>query len=103
MYCTICTHSKQIEIVEDYIYSGSLRRTSRRYDVGYRSLHRHIDLCLASIYSEAAEREYQEELKFWEQQLRWQFGYKPKKKRPKSIITKPVEFTWSRRSWKKKK
>ncbi len=103
MYCSICTHPKQIEIVEDYIYSGSLRQTAERYEVGYRSLQRHIDFCIASIFSEFEEREYQSEIKKCEEHLRIIFGFKQRKMRPKSIIKKPVEFTWSRRAWKRKK
>lgn len=103
MYCSICTNPKQIEIVEDYIYRGSLRETALRYGIGYRSLQRHIDFCIASIYSEVEEREYQMELEKWEEYLRLVYGFRQRKPRPKSIIKKTVEFTWSRRAWKSKK
>jgi len=101
MYCSVCTNPKQIEIVEDYIYRGSLRQTAERYGIGYRSLQRHIDFCIASIYSEVEERKYQSELKECEEYLRIIFGFRQRKTRPKSIIKKPVEFTWSRRGWEK--
>lgn len=103
MYCSICKHPKQIEIVEDYIYRGSLRQTAERYEIGYRSLQRHIDFCIASIYSEIEEREYQAELEKWDEYLRMIFGFHQSKARPTSIIKKPVEFTWSKRAWKRKK
>ena len=103
MYCSVCTHPKQIEIVEDYIYRGSLRETAWRFGIGYRSLQRHIDFCIASIYSELEEREYQSELNKWEEYLRIVFGFRQRKTRPKSIIKRSVEFTWSRRAWKQKK
>jgi hypothetical protein len=101
MYCSICTHLKRAEIILDWAYSGSLRLTASRYRVGYRSLQRHIDLCLASILSEQEQREYEAALERNAALLRWHFTQKLRKPRPKSIITKPVEFTWSRRAWKK--
>jgi hypothetical protein len=103
MYCSVCTHPKQVEIIKDYIYSGSLRNTALKFDIGYRSLQRHIDLCIASIYSEYEEKEYQSELKKMEELLRLFFSFQQMKPRPRSIIKKPVKFTWSRRSWKKDK
>ena len=80
-----------------------MRETAWRYGIGYRSLQRHIDFCIASIYSELEEREYQSELKKWEEYLRMVFSFQESKTRPTSIIKTPVEFTWSRRGWKVKK
>ena len=102
MYCTICTHKQGAEIVEDWCYSKSLRVTAARYGVGYRSLQRHLDLCVASVMAEREEAEYRAA---FAQTAEWLRGYyRPitKKRQRKSIITKPVEFTWSRRSWKRK-
>lgn len=82
--------------------SGSLRVTADIYGVGYRSLHRHIDLCVASILAEKEAMEFETAFRETAQLLRFYFSLKNRKPRPKSIITKPVEFTWSRRAWKKK-
>lgn len=103
MLCSICTHSDPAKIVEDYIYSGSLRQTAMRFGVGYRSLQRHIDLCLASIYSEKEQREYREGLENTARKLEWYFGYKNRKPRPKSIIKKDIQVSWGRRAWIRKK
>lgn len=102
MYCSICTNVKRAEIVEDWVYSRSLRQTACRYRVGYRSLQRHIDLCIAAILSEQEQRQYEAEIRETAALLRNYFRIKMRKPRPRSIITKPVEFTWSRRAWKKK-
>jgi len=74
-----------------------------RYGVGYRSLQRHIDLCLAAILSEQEKRAYETALSDTAALLRSYFAIKMRKPRPKSIITKPIEFTWSRRAWKSNK
>ncbi|MGI8668778.1 MAG: hypothetical protein ACR2J3_02905 [Aridibacter sp.] len=50
-----------------------------------------------------AFREYQAELIKTEEFLRDFFGFEHRKIRPKSIIKKTVEFTWSRRAWNRKK
>ena len=102
MYCTICTHKQGAEIVEDWVYSKSLRGTAERYGVGYRSLQRHLDLCVASIMAEREEAEYRAAFARTAQRLRLYFGKVNRRRQRKSIITKPVEFTWSRRSWKRK-
>lgn len=101
MFCSVCRNPKRAEIVLDWAYSGSLRLTAYRYGIGYRSLQRHIDLCLAAILSEKEQREYESTLAENVQLVRYYFLFKMRKPRPKSIITKPVEFTWSRRAWKK--
>jgi hypothetical protein len=90
-------------MIEDWVRSLSLRRTASRYGVGYRSLQRHIDLCVASILSEQEQREYEAAFHENADRLRWYFALKMRKPRPRSIITKSVEFTWSRRAWKKKR
>ena len=88
--------------MEHWAASGSLRATALVYGVGYRSLHRHIDLCVASILAEKEAKEYETAFRETAKLLRFYFSQMNRKPRPKSIITKPVEFTWSRRSWKKK-
>lgn len=103
MYCSICRNPKRAEIVLDWAYSGSLRTTATRYRIGYRSLQRHIDLCLASILSEREQREYEAAFGDTAAFLRSCFTIEIRKPRPRSIITKPVEFTWSRRAWKKQR
>lgn len=103
MYCSICKHPKQAEMIEHYARSGSFRLTAAYYRVGYRSLHRHIDLCVASILAEQEERDYQKAFKENAKWLRTYFGIIKRKPRPKSIIKKKIEWTWSRRAWDKKK
>ncbi len=101
MYCTICTNPNKATIVEDWAYTGSLRRTAKRYGVGYRSLQRHIDLCLASILSEKEQQQYEAAFRESAAWLRQLFAFTMRKPRPKSVITTPVQFTWSRRAWKR--
>jgi hypothetical protein len=100
MFCSICTKSFRAEIIEAWARSGSLRETAARFGVGYRSLQRHLDLCLASVWSEVEEWGYQKELRESADLLMLYYRIKMRKPRPKSIIKKPVEYTWSRRSWK---
>lgn len=102
MYCSICTHKQGAEIVEDWVYSKSLRRTAERYGVGYRSLQRHLDLCVASVMAEREEAEYRAAFAKTSIRLRLEFAPVPRRRPRRSIITMPVEFTWSRRSWKRK-
>ena len=103
MYCTVCRHLQKAQIVLDWAYTGSLRETARRYGIGYRSLQRHLDLCIPSIMAERERREYEAAFKRVADWLRVLFSFKMRKKRPKSIVKKKVEYTWSRRSWKDKK
>lgn len=104
MNCSICTHPLQLRITVDYLYSRSYRRTAQRFGVGYRSLHRHINECVAAMFAEYEERKYTAEFNRVSGLVREYFiflrDYKPRKR---SIVTKPVEFTWSRRSWKQRK
>ena len=104
MYCSICTHPNQINIVVDYIYTASYRLTAKRYGVGYRSLQRHIDKCIASIFAEREEREYQAEFERCSELVKEYFTLKQRQPKPrkKSIITKPITYSWSRRAWKDK-
>lgn len=104
MSCSICALPIRGEIVQDWIRSSSLRRTAQRYGVGYKSLHRHIRKCLAAVMAEQDERHFQEEFANIAGLLRRVFA-PPLAQRPRrhrSIITKPVQFTWSRRAWKSK-
>lgn len=103
MYCNICSKPFRAEIIEDWAYSESLRRTAARYGVSYRSLQRHLDLCLASICAERENRAYKAEFDDVAEWLRFYFRLQMRKPRRRSIITKPIEYTWSRRSWKGKK
>lgn len=103
MFCSICTHPRQIAIVVHYIYSESYRQTAKRFGVGYRSLQRHVDLCLQSIFAEREEREYRAELEKWVEIVKEHFVWKQSQPKPrlKSIIKKEVRFTWSRKAWRK--
>jgi hypothetical protein len=66
-------------------------------------LQRHLDLCIPSIYAERENREYEAAFKENAEWLRIYFKMKMRKPRRKSIITKKVEFSWSRRAWEKNK
>jgi hypothetical protein len=90
-------------MIIDYAHTCSLRVTADRFDVGYRSLHRHIERCLYAILEEHEQRECEQELSAVAAELKLHFEYQLRPRRRKSIITKKVEFTWSRRAWKSKK
>jgi hypothetical protein len=49
MYCTICKHENAAEMVEAWALGQSLRKVAAERKVGYRSLQRHLDLCLAEL------------------------------------------------------
>jgi hypothetical protein len=89
-------------MIEHYARSGSFRQTADSFGVGYRSLHRHIDLCVTSILAEQEEKEYQKAFRENAEWLRSYFTAIMRKPRPTSIIKKEIEWTWSRRSWQKK-
>jgi hypothetical protein len=59
MNCTICRSPIRAEIIEEWAVSGSLRKSANQYGVGYRSLQRHLDLCLASILAEREQQDYE--------------------------------------------
>jgi hypothetical protein len=87
-------------MIIDYAYSCSLRKTARRFNAGYRSLQRHLERCIRYLMAEQEQKEYEREFERVAELLRFNFQPKPKS-RPNSIVTKKVEFTWSRRGWKK--
>jgi hypothetical protein len=98
--CKICRHSKHAQMVIAYAYIGSFRTVAGMYGVSFKTLQRHITECVYSVISEVEEQNYQRYLKYVSEMLTWEY-MPPQKKRPKSIITTHVEYTWSRRSWKK--
>ncbi len=100
MFCTICQSPNRAAIIEDWASSGSLRSTAKQHDVGYRSLQRHIDLCLASILAENEQKIYEAAFRETASEVRQYFARTKRKPRPKSIVKIPVKFTWSRRAWK---
>jgi hypothetical protein len=102
MSCSICRHPRQAEIIIDYAYSCSLRATASRFNVGYRSLQRHLERCIPCLMAEQEQKSYEREFAEVAELLQLHFQPQPKPCRRKSIITKKVEFTWSRRAWKKK-
>ena len=101
MNCSICRHPQQAEIIVEYAYTSSLRSTAERFGVGYRSLHRHIQRCIYALMEEDEQDEYRKALTETVEILRASFKIHSKQRRPKSIITKNVDFTWSRRGWQK--
>ena len=107
--CTICQHQDGAQVVADYFLTDSLRRTARRFGVGFRALQRHLAVCVPLICRGENELEFLEnlELESWkltnELNLRFNAPRLDKRiPRPQPMITKNVEFTWSRRSWKKR-
>jgi len=99
MFCSICQHPQQAEMIIDYAYTCSLRETASRFGVGYRSLQRHLERCIRDLMAEQEQKEYEREFAEVAELLRLNFQFRIKPSRRKSIITKKVEFTWSRRSW----
>lgn len=102
MFCSICQHPRQAEMIIDYAYSCSLRATAMRFGAGYRSLQRHLKYCIVFVMAEKEQKKYEREFKENAELLRLYYAELYRPRRPKSIIKKPVEFTWSRRSWKKR-
>lgn len=102
MPCSICQHPQQAEMIIDYANSCSLRATARRFGAGYRSLHRHLGRCIFYLMAEQEQKDYEQEFAEVAELLRLNFQPPPKPYRRKSIITKKVEFTWSRRAWAKR-
>ena len=88
-------------MIVDYAYSCSLRVTASRFNAGYRSLHRHLERCLPVLMAEQEQQQYEREFADVAALIKLYFQPNPKPYRRKSI-TKQVEFTWSRRAWKKK-
>ena len=101
MFCSICRHPQQAEMIVDYAFSCSLRVTARRFNAGYRSLQRHLERCILCLMAEQEQKEYEREFAEVAGLLRLYFQPQPKPYRRKSIIKKKVEFTWSRRAWKR--
>ena len=86
-------------MVVDYARTSSYRKVAQMYGVNFKTLQRHISTCVYAVMSEAEEKEYQTTLNKVARMLTWEFTPLPNK-RPKSLIKTPVEWTWSRRSWK---
>jgi hypothetical protein len=101
MYCSICKYDKAAEMVEEWAIGQSLRKVAAKHNLGYRSLQRHLDLCLAAILAEYEENVFREALRVSVTYVRYSIAAARRPKRRKSIIKKPVQFTWSRRAWKK--
>lgn len=99
MNCSICQHPQQAEMIIDYAQTFSLRVTASRYNVGYRSLHRHIESCIYALMEEDEQQRYERELGEVAGLLTLHFAVQQRPRRKKSIITKKVEYTWSRRAW----
>lgn len=71
--CTICKDPRSPEIVATYISMGSLRDAAEQFRVGYRSLHRHISVCVPRIYLEEEDRIFHAQLKMASQELTFRF------------------------------
>ncbi len=107
--CSICIHPGGAQIVADYFITESLRRTAKRFGVGFRALQRHINVCVPAICLEGNDREFYEKLELESKKLTRELNLlfnaprlDRRIPRPKTMITKKVEFTWSRRGWKKR-
>ena len=102
MYCPTCKHEMACAMVKDWALGKSLRTVAAAYNVGCRSLQRHLDLCLASILSKYSENAFSTALHTSIGQLLKDIaGSKSPARCRRSIIKIPVPFTWSRRAWKK--
>jgi hypothetical protein len=103
MWCSICQHEDSAEILLDYARTRSLRITAEHYGIGYRSLARHLKVCLYAILENLEEEAYKADLAEAER-LITEYYLEPEtyKRRKKSIIKKPIKFSWSRRAWKTK-
>ena len=86
-------------MIIDYAYTCSLRATARRFGAGYRSLQRHLERCIVLLMAEQEQKDYEREFAEVAKLLRLYFQPPPIPYRRKSIITKKIEFTWSRRGW----
>lgn len=107
--CKICSHPRGADIVAMYFAIDSLRKAASLYQVSFKTLHRHIQNCLAQIGLEKRETSFQTKLRLESIALMEELNSRynaprldKRRPRPKPIITKPVEFTWSRRGWKRK-
>lgn len=100
MSCRICKHPKHGEMVVRYAQTDSYRTVAEMFGVSAKTLQRHVTQCVYSVMGEFEEREYRKFLEYVFQYLLWEFTPQ-RKKRPKSIITSDIQFTWSRRAWKK--
>ena len=102
MFCSICRHPQQAEMIIDYAETCSLRETAKRFGAGYRSLQRHLERCVAYVMAEQEQKDYEREFAEVAELLLLYFQSPPPPYRRKSIITKRIEFTWSRRAWAKR-
>ncbi len=98
MNCSVCQNPRSAEITEDYCYTLSIRKTAKRYGVSKSALHRHIQVCLLSIWSEHEELEYKQALKEVYEILLEHYSQPIYKPRPKSIITRKVVCSWGRKA-----
>lgn len=62
--CSICRHPRRREILVDYFDAWSYHLTAARFSVGYTSLHRHINNCVAYILEKMDIDEFQERSEF---------------------------------------
>jgi hypothetical protein len=99
MFCSICQNPQQAEMIIDYAYSRSLRATASRFNAGYRSFLRHLEHCIVTLTAEKEQKGFQRDFEEAAKMMRIYFQPEPEPYRRKSIITKKVEFTWSRRAW----
>ncbi len=105
--CKICRHPQSADIVSVYFATDSLRTAAKLYGMSFKTLQRHIQNCLAQIGFNNRENEFQERLMSEGiaiiKELNNRFNaarLDVRRPRPKPMITKPVEYTWSRRAWK---
>ncbi|MEO5859537.1 MAG: hypothetical protein ABIR33_11380 [Pyrinomonadaceae bacterium] len=101
MRCSICSNPNHQTILIDFASTRSLRRTADRFGVGYRSLSRHINECVYAAMRDAEHQRFEKALEAAVRRIRLIYAPSIRRVRRKSIISKPVLFTWSRRSWKR--
>jgi len=98
--CKICKHPDHAEMVIAYARVSNYRTVARRYGVDHKTLQRQIVRCVYEVMTEVEEKEFRKFFGYVSEMLTSEF-MPPPKKRPKSMVTKEIKYTWSRRSWKK--
>ncbi len=102
MACKICNHPKHGEMVIQYARNPSYRNVAKKYGVSFKSLQRHVNQCVYEVMEEAEEERYRKVFEYATVVLMVEYG-RIRKTTYKSLVTKPIEWTWSRRSWGKNK
>ena len=63
MNCSICQSPARAAVIETWASNRSLRKTAAQHGVNYRSLQRHLTLCVSSIVAEQEQADYEAALR----------------------------------------